>query len=76
MGNSMPSRAWSRQFDATPWLLRLRSRPAADCPSEASLSLFAREPLAIPAASYSHILGGCPSCRSRLRRLLLESAPS
>jgi len=66
---------WSRQFDhrSRPWW---RSRPATSCPAESSLAQFAREPLAVSSASYSHIVGGCPVCRARLQRLLLGPALS
>lgn len=58
------------------WVAKLRSLPAAVCPSENDLSLFAREPLSVADDQYTHIVRGCSRCRRGLHRLLLDSHPT
>ena len=55
--------------------LKLRARPSTICPSEEELRMFIRHPEDLHAASFSHLVKGCDSCRRRLQYLLLFLEP-
>lgn len=54
------------------WIARLRTTPSEACPEDRDLKAFVKSPESVRPEAFSHIVGGCVSCRGRLQEIALH----
>ena len=54
------------------WIAKLRAEPSEACPEDGELQAFVTKPEDVSPSSFSHIVRGCESCRTKLQEIVLH----